>query len=155
MFGYILYAAYVQKKKYIVYVLVGFLGLLSVLSITHGIKDFRNDYYDYGGISKMQGKKDAVDYIYKDAAGKPFGLFIFTPGVFTYPYDYAFSWYGAKKYGYLPTQSKDDLFYLLIEEDKYNEWAVKGWMDSVIREGEVSKTETLKSGFIVQKRYGR
>lgn len=155
MFGYLVYAAYTQKKKYILYFLAGFLLLLSILSITHGVKDFKNDYFDYGGISKIQGKKDAVDYIYKDANGKPFGLFIFTPGVFTYPYDYAFSWYGAKKYGYVPNQSKDDLFYLLIEEDKYNEWAVKGWMDTIIKEGEVIDTKKLKSGFIVQKRNGR
>ncbi len=155
LFGYILYASYTQKKKYILYLCAVILGLLSILSIHHGITDFRNDYYDHGGISKMKGKKEAVDYIYSDAKGEPFGLFVFTPGVFTYPFDYTFSWYGGKKYGYVPTTSKNSLFYLLIDEDKHNDLAAQGWMDTIIKEGKVVETKRLKSGFIVQKRYGR
>ncbi len=154
LFGYILYAAYQQKKKVILYVFCALLGLLSVLSVQRGFIDFNNDYYDYGGEHKIKGKMDAIDYIYKDANGQEFGLFIFTPGVFTYPYDYVISWYGAKKYGYMPTQSKDQLFYLLIEEDKHVPLASKGWMDTIIKEGRVTETTTLKSGLVVQKRYG-
>lgn len=155
LFGYILYASVIQKKKYITYAFACVLIVLSIYSINHGIKDFTNDYYDYGGSSKIKGKKEAVDFIYKDAQGKQFGLFTFAPGVFTYPYDYTAQWYGKNKYGYSPNTNKDGLFYLLIEEDKYIKQASKGWMETVIKTGEIVKTTKLKSGLVVQKRYGK
>ena len=152
--GYILYAAFRQKKLAILFLFSAILILLSYQALILGVKDFRNDYYDYGGYHKIKGEKEAVDYIYKDANGKKFGLFIYAPGVYTYQYYYLFQWYGKKKYGYLPSQDKKGIFYLLIEPNSYNKWAAQGWMDTIIKTGKIINTKTLKCGLIVQKRYG-
>lgn len=107
---------------------------------------------DYGGVAKIKGKIDAVDYIYNDARGNPFGLLIFTPPVSTDHYDYLVWWHGERKYGYLPSSSKEGVFYLLIEPDPYKPWSYNGWLQTVIKTGTVIETKELRSGLIVQKR---
>lgn len=108
---------------------------------------------DYGGSAKIRGLEEAVDYIYKDAKGKQFGLFIFTPPVYTYTYDYILWWYAKPKYHYVPYQEKKGTFYLLIQVDGGQPWSYKGWIETVIKTGEIIYTKTLvPSGFIVQKR---
>jgi hypothetical protein len=111
------------------------------------------DYPDLGGAAKIKGQEQAIDYIYKDAKGKPFGLYIFTPPVYTYPYDYLLWWYAKPKYHYFPYQEKKGTFYLLMQVDMNQPWTYKGWMETVIKTGKIIDTKTLiPSGFIVQKR---
>lgn len=126
--------------------------LLIALGGYNGIIVAKSDYYDYGGVHKLKGKLDAIDYIYKDANKKPFGFFVFTPGVYTYPYDYLVWWRGEKKYGYYPNNQKKDTFYLLIEKDIAQPWSYIGWKQTVIKEGKISFQKTLKSELIVEKR---
>lgn len=111
------------------------------------------DINDYGGIAKLKGKVDAIDYIFEDANGEKFGLFVFSPPVYTYPYDYIISW-RQNKYGYIPSQSKEGVFYLLIEKDPEKPWSYEGWLKTVIKTGRVEKEVILPSGFIIQKRVG-
>lgn len=115
---------------------------------------YKNDFYDYGGTAKMRGKIDAIDYIYKDAKGEKFGLFVFTPPVYTYPYDYLLHWYAQEKYGYTPSSEKKGTFYLLMEPDSQKPTSYIGWMKTVIIDGKVEKEVKLPSGFIIQKRVG-
>src|SRR3989344_9583410 len=110
------------------------------------------DYFDYGGTAKIRGKIDAIDYVYKDSKGKPFGLLVFTPPVYTYAYDYLVWWHGKTKYNYVPYREKKGEFYLLIEPDPEKLWSYKGWLETVIKTGAIVYTRTLPSGFIIQKR---
>jgi 4-amino-4-deoxy-L-arabinose transferase-like glycosyltransferase len=111
--------------------------------------------HDYGGAAKIKGQEQAIDYVYKDAKGKPFGLFIFTPPVYTYQYDYLLWWYAQPKYHYLPYQEKKETFYLLMQVDTNQPWSYKGWMETVIKTGKIIYTKTLQpSGFIIQERQG-
>lgn len=105
-----------------------------------------------GGFSKMDGKKAAIDYIYKEANGKQFNVQIFTPPVITDAYDYMFLWYGLQKYGYIPGRDLAGNVYLLMEPDPEKPWSYEGWLETVIREGEVVKTATLSSGLVIQQR---
>lgn len=111
------------------------------------------EIHDNGGAAKIQGKLEAIDAIYADANGHPFNVLVFMPPVYTYPYDYLFTWYGKKKYGYIPGKEKEGNFYLLIEPDPSKEWSYKGWEETVIKEGTVEWTKKLPSGLIVEKRY--
>ncbi len=107
---------------------------------------------DEGGFAKIKGITSAVDYIYKDANGKPFGLFVFAPPVYTYNYDYVIWWYGKRKYNFIPYQDKKGTFYLLMEPDPAKPTSYKGWMETVIKVGNTLQQKTLPSGLIVEKR---
>lgn len=105
---------------------------------------------DYGGTSKIQGKIDAIDAMYKDANGAPFALRVFTPVVLTDAYDYLLWWHGEKTYGYLP--GNRGILYLLIEPDPGKLWSYNGWLETEIKVGKIIETQELPSGFIIQKR---
>ena len=157
--GYILLLTYIivslQKFKdvKINILLIIFIGSLTMLGLYSSISTTLHDYSDYGGGAKLKGKEAAIDYIYKNAKGKPFGLLVFTPPVYTYPYDYLVWWYGEKKYHYIPHNKKKGTFYLLIEPDSEKPWSYKGWLETVIKSGKIESTVTLPSGLIVQKRF--
>lgn len=132
--------------------IAGYIAIL-MLSVTFSnLRTFYYDINDYGGTHKVRGKLDAIDHIYKNADRERFGLLVFSPPIYTYPYDYLVSWYGKKKYGYVPHRDKKGLVYLLIEKDTSKPWSYKGWLETVIKGGDTISTEQLASGFIIQKR---
>lgn len=132
--------------------LIAFL-LLMTPGVFKEINRARYDYGDFGGTAKIKGKIQTIDYIYQDAQGEKFNVLIFTPPVYDYAYHYLLTWYGGKKYGYVPGGGKEGLFYLWIEPDLSKPSSYKGWLETVIKTGEVLKEEKLPNGFIVQKRY--
>jgi hypothetical protein len=152
LFCYVIYSFASKKLNLLFIPALLLIAVMTLFGLQNAVKVSSHDYSDYGGVAKVKGKVDALDYIYKDAKGKPFGLLVFTPPVYTYPYDYLLWWHGQKKYGYLPYQEKKDTFYLLIETDPSKPWSYKGWLETVIKNGDVVYTKTLPSGFIVQKR---
>lgn len=154
IFSYIVYSSYNNKQLLFKLLFTMILGLFLLISIPEAIITSRKDLNDYGGDAKIKGKIDAIDYIYKDAKNQKFGLLIFSPPVYTYPYDYILAWYAEKKYQYIPHKEKKGLFYLLIEVDYGKPWSYNGWIETVIKTGKVVKTEKLPSGFIIQKRIG-
>lgn len=107
---------------------------------------------DDGGAEKIKGKLSAIDYIYKDAKEKNFGLLVFTPAVYTDNYDYLIWWYGGRKYNYIPHKEKEGIFYLLIESDRSKPWSYNGWLETVIKTGNIIESKTLPTGLIIQKR---
>lgn len=110
------------------------------------------DFHDLGGVEKIQGKKMAIDYVYKDAGGQPFSEFTFMAPIYTYPYDYLFKTYGRDTYGYVPGNEKKGLVYLIIEPDYSKPWTYKGWLETVIVGGNIISTTTPPTGHIIQKR---
>ncbi len=151
-FVYILFSSLKQKQ----FIVTGIFSLLLIALTLYGIVNAytttQQDLKDYGGVSKIKSHTDALDYIYKDADLKPFGLFVFTPNVFTDPFDYTILWYGQNTYHYLPTKEMNGTFYLLMQPDPYNKYSYQGWEDTVIKNGKILWTKTLPSGLIVQKR---
>lgn len=131
-----------------------FLGFLILMlpNIGQEVLKAKADFSDDGGVAKLKGQKEAVDYLYWDAAGQPFNVLVFTPPVYDYEFRYFLLWYGEPKYHYLPGNEKKGLFYLWIEPDDKKPWTYKGWLETVIKTGKILKEEQLPSGFIMQKR---
>lgn len=157
-FVYIMIAAvtgYFLAKRIKIFKLVCFLIL--ILMIFSGFKilksRYSHDFFDLRGGAGIKGKIQAIDYIYNDAQGEQFNVLVFTPPIYDYPYRYLLGWYGEKKYGFVPQDKKEGLLYLWIDPDLNKPWTYKGWLETVIKEGEVLKEEKLPSGFIIQKRY--
>lgn len=142
------------KHRYLKFLVFIFLFGVSLYTL----RDLKEKYYprpkiDYN-FAFVKAKKGAIDLIYQDAAGQPFGVFVYAPPIYDYPYEYLFWWYGQKKYGYLPNKSKERIFYLIIEPDPERPWGPKGWLETVIKEGRVIFDITLPSGLRLQKREG-
>ncbi len=132
--------------------LIIFLSSMVVSSARRMWVDYTYDFRDFGGVEKILGKKTAIDYVYRDAGGKPFSVFVFMAPVYTYPYDYLFATYGRQTYGYEPGREKKGLVYLIIEPDASKPWTYKGWLETVIVGGDIIETKTLPTGHIIQKR---
>lgn len=152
LLGYVGQRAFAVKQRIILGFFCIFIGILLWNAVPDAYKTFIKDYNDYGGDAKIRGKIDAVEYIYHDAKKKKFNLLVFTPPVYTYAYDYVIWWYGKTKYNYVPSTEKKGIFYLLIEKDPGKPWSYEGWLETVIKTGNVVYTKTLPSEFIVQKR---
>jgi hypothetical protein len=143
-----------QKVLFVILLIILAWFVVRGTLFAYGIVTQRFENY-YGGTAKIKGKMDAIDYIYRDAQGEKFSLFIFSPPIYTFPYDYILQWHAVKKYGYLPGQEKKGLFYLLIEKDNSKPWSYEGWLETVIKTGDIQETKILEpSGFVIQKRYG-
>lgn len=153
LFAYVIVGLYkIKKMRVIFYLYCIVVAFFFISAIPKNTAMITYDIADYGGDAKIKGKTDAIDFIYKDAKGEKFGLLIFTPPVYTYPYDYLIEWYGVKKYGYKPHKEKKGTFYLLMEVDGSKPWSYRGWMETVVKDGEVVFEKRLTSGIIIQKR---
>lgn len=129
-----------------------FMISMTLSSYKRIVSNWRYDLNDLGGVEKINGKKIAIDYIYRDAKGEPFSQFSFMAPIYTYPYDYLFKTYGKDTYGYVPGNAKKGLVYLLIEPDGSKPWTYKGWLETVIVGGDIISTTTLPTGHIIQVR---
>jgi len=141
-------------KKFILWKFVTIAVVVSMMVnyVQSSIRFWKYDYPDYGGVAKIKGKTDALDFIFSDAKTKDFGLFFFTPPIYTYAYDFTNWWWGTKKYGYVPPQEKKSVYYLLAEPDPEKPWTYKGWLETAVTGGTDVATWTLPSGFILVKR---
>lgn len=122
-------------------------------------------------------QKKVVDWIYKDARGRPFSVFVYTPPIYDFHYQYLFWWYGKKKYDYWPeeysylpgkidyvpfkerylTMQKAiqgekpiELFYLIIEPDNIKQ-RVENWKNT-FAESQLLKEEEIGERVIIEKR---
>ena len=147
-------AYYLLKKKlifrliYIIFLVIMLINSFKILS-----SRYKNDWSDLRGVAGVKGKLQVIDYIYNDVGGEEFNVFVFTPPIYDYPHQYLLQWYGKKEYGYVPGDQKKGLVYLWIEPDHRKPWTYQGWLETVIKEGEIIHEEKLDSGFIIQKRY--
>jgi hypothetical protein len=153
-FIYIYVFAYLfTRRSKIVFIMLSlFLLSMTVSSAWRMMISYRDDIRDLGGVEKIRGKKTAIDYVYADAKGQAFSEFTFMAPIYTYPYEYLFQTYGKKKYGYVPGNQKKGLVYLIIEPDASKPWTYKGWLETVIVDGDIIETKTLHTGHIIQKR---
>ena len=105
-----------------------------------------------GNSAVYRNQVAVVDYVYNDAEGKDFKYIVYTPAVHDYPYRYLFSWYGKKKYGYVPVQKNTELLYVILEHDYDLPFRLKDWLRDREGDGIVQKEKVVKGGVIVQTR---
>ena len=121
----------------------------------------------------LRNQKRAIDWTYQDAEEKPFKVFVYTPPIYDYHYQYMFWWYGQKKYGYLPEEysylpgetayvnfkehynnpkfRETDLIYLIIEPENV-ESRLQGWLGH-FSDTDLEKRIKLNSGIVIEKRH--
>lgn len=104
-----------------------------------------------GDASVYRNQLAVIDYVYKEAEGKPFRYVVYTPAVHDYPYKYLFNWYGERRYGYTPSNTPE-LGFFILEPDIQVPTRLTDWINQRRDDGEIVKTETLPSGIIIQTR---
>lgn len=96
-------------------------------------------------------QKQAIDWVYKDAAGRDFNVDEYVPPVIPYAYDYLFNWYGLVKYNRQPIEKNIPLLYTLYEVDPSHPERLEAWMNRQKGIAKVIKEQRF-GGIIVQER---
>jgi hypothetical protein len=104
-----------------------------------------------GDASVYRNQVAVIDYVYKQAAGKPFKYVVYTPPLYDFTYQYLFSWYGPKVYNYLPKEQAN-LAYFILEPDTQDPQRLREWLAKREADGRIIKSEEIKGGIIVQTR---
>lgn len=152
-----LYGTFIFVAFLIVYALVGirnkaaavvFVVLFLGLNIFPYAKDERtaNAKNDPAQLSNQLA---AIEYIYDDSQGKPFSVYVYTPPIYDFSYQYLFWWQGVRfkkglpvDFAYLPNQPRyvrnKELYsngkiastiYLILENSEQNEFYTKdSWL---------------------------
>jgi 4-amino-4-deoxy-L-arabinose transferase-like glycosyltransferase len=132
------------KKKLAAFLIISTIFLGNFLGWHNNFPNPKKRMFDaYQGMILSQ-EKAAIDYTYQEAAGEKFFVETITVPLYISPlWDYLYSWYGLKNYGYLPSQDqKTELQFLIIEP---------GWDKTyqIFREKDRTKmdekTETMES----------
>ena len=153
-----------EKSWVIGSALIIFFVLINVNFIS--LKDaLFNNAKPFTGPEVLSIQKEVIDKIYEDAQTKPFNVYVYTPPIYDYHYQYLFWWYGKKEHNYWPEeysylpgktdyvpskekylaiqrqnqpQKQPEFIYLIIEPDKMQE-RINGW------KGHFSSQELIKS----------
>lgn len=118
----------------------------------------------------LRNQQKAINIIYKDAQNLPFSVYVYSPAIYDFPYQYLFWWYGFVKkqpfpydFAYLPgkpgyVKSKDlyaykvaetKLVYLVIENSKESSYNFSDWINTfdsfeIIWEQRINQAITLQ-----------
>jgi hypothetical protein len=130
--------------------IIVFLGVF----LKHNLPEIKNyiaTTVDLPTTIALGNEKQALDWIYTDAAGRDFNTDVYVPPVIPYAYDYLFKWYGGGKYGKIPNLKQLSLLYTLYEIDPPHPERLEAWL---IRQATIGKVEEEKSfgGITVQRR---
>lgn len=140
----------IKYGNFALLILLFILFLVNVKPISI-ISDLQKPIWE-GDASVYRNQIAVVDYVYKQAAGKPFNYIAYSPAVFSYPYDYLFSWYGPKKYKYTPAKEHQKLFFVIIEPEHERPVLLKDWLKLREKDGKIIKEQKVKGGVVVQTR---
>lgn len=90
---------------------------LLLMLIYSNLQEWKILISDEANLISFGRMKNAIDYVYHEANGRPFNVEIFVPNLLPTAYEYLFSWYGQKKFGYqpYPVQERQRLFFYLME----------------------------------------
>lgn len=130
-----------------------FLGFFFVKNIPPSVHKMNNEDQDPTTIT-LKHQKQAIDWIYQDAAGESFNIDVYVPPVIPYAYDYLFLWYPNSRqmdYGNTLVEEHVPLLYTLYEIDPPHPDRINAWHTRQEGIGEVKYEKTF-GGITVQRR---
>lgn len=116
------------------------------------IKSYVTSGVDGPNTIAFGNQKEAVDWVYVDAAGRDFNVDVYVPPVIPYAYDYLFNWRGKNIHGKLPSDSSTPLLYTLYEVDPPHPERLEAWLDRQKGIGDVEETVRY-GGITVERRH--
>jgi len=148
LFGVVLGSLWRYKlgKLFVLYFFFVFLtwnGMISRYHIIAGV--------DGENTIAFGNQKQAIEWIYEDAEGKPFNVDVYVPPVIPHAYDYLFTWYGSLDEYYPPSNENLQLLYTLYEVDPPHPERLDLWLSRQQGIGSVEETVHF-GGITVQRR---
>lgn len=143
-------ARVVLKKSWITFLILLVLFWININPM-QVLDNIRKPLWE-GNAAVYRNQIAIIDYVYNDAKGRNFKYIVYTPSVRDYTYRYLFSWYGKKKYGYIPTKKSTGLFYVILEPDYDFPFRLKDWLTNRESDGIIQKEKIVKGGITVQTR---
>lgn len=138
------------KKPWIIFFILFFLYWIN-LNPMQVLDNIKKPLWE-GNAAVYRNQVAIIDYVYNEAKGKDFKYIVYTPAVHDYTYRYLFSWYGKKKYGYIPSQKNPGLFYVILEPDYDLPFRLKDWLKDRKDDGIIQKEKIVKGEIVVQTR---
>jgi len=116
-----------KRSKGLLYVLMLSFMVLNLFYLKKN-ENF-NNFVPNGNKITYGQQKEVIDYIYKQAEGGDFYYEAYTvPNWLPDVWEYLFSWYGFRTYGYIPKKESMDTFYLIIEKDYDHPKLLDDWL---------------------------
>ncbi|MEK7533797.1 MAG: hypothetical protein AAB600_00530 [Patescibacteria group bacterium] len=140
----------VLKKSWVIFFILLVLFWIN-LNPMQVLDNIRKPIWE-GNAAVYRNQVAVIDYVFNDAKGKDFKYIVYTPAVHDYTYRYLFSWYGKKKYSYIPGQKNTGLFYVILEPDYDLPFRLKDWLNDREDDGTIQKEKIVKGGITVQTR---
>lgn len=104
-----------------------------------------------GDVSVYRNQLAVIDYVYNESKGKKFKYVVYTPPVHDYTYQYLFTWYGQKRFGYKPSL-QSDLAFFILEPDFQDPSRLENWLRQRQGDGKIIKIEKSRGGIVIQTR---
>ncbi len=94
-----------------------------------------------------------IDEIYRHAQNQPFNVSVYSPSSIDYNYEYLFSWYGQKKYGYIPDRQNNlSQVFFIIEPDPWNKGLREIWIKDRVGDGKTLWYQDFTGEILVEQR---
>lgn len=110
-----------------------------------------NDRSDGPEVVELANQREAIDWVYKNAADRDFNVDTYVPPVIPYAYNYLFQWLGTYQYHKLPKDNRVSLLYTLYEVDPPHPERLQAWLDRQKGIGKVIREQRF-GGITVQER---
>lgn len=105
-----------------------------------------NVFFQVGQYTNLGAQKKILDFIYQEAKGKEFSFDYYTiPYWLSQGWNYLFEHYGKNKYGYLPSQERTKVFFVIIEPDEFNPVYFKNWYQGWEQKSKLIKRFSVKN----------
>lgn len=92
--------------------------IITVFVVLTNFLNFLTSYSHANPLSipSLASKRYIVEKIYSDSQNQPFSVFIYSPSIYTYDFDYLFNWLGETRHQQLPQKDlqKAQFIYLII-----------------------------------------
>ncbi len=109
----LLIGIFINKFKFFRKLLIIWVLIIAVVHIYTYIVSVKVSSYS---LSSITTKKHIVDTIFLDDQDRRFTVFVYSPSIYTFDYDYIFAWYAKDKYLYMPDREikGENPVYLII-----------------------------------------
>jgi len=129
-----------QKNwRFLAISLIIFILILNIFAFLKFLPENRGVFFQAGQrLFKYGDMLKTIDYLYQEAKQEKFSVHLFTIPYFSdHAWRYLFSWYGEKRYGYLPTEAGSKTFYTIYQPDEGQPWFLSSWLAQEEKQGKI------------------